>query len=247
MILNNSLNKLKSFLGKGNVEITRNAKEGYRIWANSYDDEKDNLMLIYDEVILKQLLSNIDLSGKIILDYGCGTGRNWPELQKYYPAKIIGCDISPEMIYKLKNKFNDAETYLITDEKLDFLNDNSCDLIISTLVISHIQNIEKLFAEWSRLLKESGDLIITDFHPDLFGKGGARTFKQEGKSYKIEHHIHEINKIEKLLLSLGFNKINFIEKLIDENVKSYYIRKNAVHIFERFKGTPFIYGLHLKK
>lgn len=247
MTLSNSLNIFKSFFQKEKAENSRNAQEGYRIWANSYDDEKDNLMLTYDELILKQLLSHIELSGKIILDYGCGTGRNWSELQKYHPAKIIGCDISPEMIYKLKNKYDSAETYLITNDDLDFLNNNSCDLIISTLVISHIENIEKLFVEWTRILKESGDLIITDFHPDLFGKGGARTFKQDGKVYKIDHIIHKIEKIEKLLSSLGFKKINLIEKLIDEDVKSFYLRKNAGHVYERFKGTPFIYGLQLKK
>lgn len=247
MILGNQLNKIKSFLGKGSSEIVATPQEGYRIWAESYDDEKDNLLLSYDEIILKKLLSLTSLSGKTILDYGCGTGRNWFGLLKHDPERIIGCDISPEMITRLKNKYSFAETFLIKNGKLDFLNNKECDIIISTLVISHVKDIKNLFIEWDRVIKNLGDILITDFHPDLFEKGGARTFKYAGKSYKIENYVHKISEIEMVLSSFGFKKVCLIEELIDENVKSFYLKKNALHIYERFKGTPFIYGIYLKR
>ncbi len=247
MTLSTKLNSIKSVLTAGKSEIIKTSKEGYKIWAESYDDEKDNLMLYYDEIIFSKLLNMTNCYAKTILDFGCGTGRNWHELVLHHPARIIGSDISPEMLTMLKNKFTGAETYLINDNKLDFLKKNECDLIISTLVISHIKDIENLFNQWDIVLKDSGEIIITDFHPDLFSKGGARTFKFKEKSYKIANYIHAISEIEKILNRLNFKTVHIIEEIIDEKVKPFYLRKNAEHIYERFKGTPFIYGIHLKR
>jgi ubiquinone/menaquinone biosynthesis C-methylase UbiE len=247
MIFGNKFRIIKSFFLGKKKEVLRNSKDAYKIWADCYDEEKDNLMLYYDEIILKNLLEQVHLKEKTVLDFGSGTGRNWYEFLKYHPGKIIGCDISPEMINKLKIKFPGSESYLIHNEKLDFLNEKVCDIIISTLVISHIKNIKRLFQEWDRLLKASGDIIITDFHPDMFMKGGARTFKHAGKTYKVEHYIHEVRKIEEILSTYGFKKINLIEKQIEENVKSFYIKKNALHVYEKFRGVSFIYGLHLRR
>lgn len=172
MIFDNKLSLIKSFILGRKGGISRNPLKAYKLWADCYDDEKDNLILCYDEIILRKLLELVKLKGKTILDFGSGTGRNWNEFIKYYPQRIIGCDISPEMINRLKYKFPDAETYLIRNEKLDFLKPKVCDVVISTLVISHIKDIKSLFQEWDRLLKDAADLIITDFHPDLFTKGG---------------------------------------------------------------------------
>jgi len=247
VILNNKLNVIKSFFRDTRRNNLLPPRKAYEIWAECYDNEKDNLILYYDEIILKKLMGIGNLSDKTILDFGSGTGRNWNEIIQHHPRKIIGCDISPEMITKLKKKFPDSETYIIKDEKLDFLKEKECDTIISTLVISHIKDIKKLFLEWNRVMKDNGDIIITDFHPDLFVKGGSRTFKFEEKTYTVEHYIHEVPLIIEMFLTMGFRKVNFIEKLIDEEVKSFYLKKNALHIYERFKGIPFIYGLLLRR
>jgi ubiquinone/menaquinone biosynthesis C-methylase UbiE len=223
------------------------SQEAYKLWSQNYDDEKDNLILYYDAIILKNLLRMANLNGKTILDYGSGTGRNWNEILSRFPGKLIGCDSSPEMINKLKGKYPSAEVHLINNEKLDFLKDKECDTIISTLVVSHIKDLKKLFLEWNRVLKNSCDIIITDLHPEMFINGGTRTFKHTGITYKIENYIHEVSGIVELFSSLGFWKVKLLEEIVDEKVKSFYIKKNALTIYEKFKGTPFIYGLHLSR
>jgi len=45
----------------------------------------------------------------------------------------------------------------------------------------------------------------------------------------------------------GLTLVSKHEKYINEDVKHYYAAKNALHIYERFKNMPVIYGLHLKK
>ena len=100
--------------------IIKSAESAYNIWAKNYDNEKDNLILHYANIILKELISRIQLKNKIIFDYGCGTGRNWPLLLDKNPAKVIGCDISQKMLHKLKEKYPNAEVYKSKDLKLSF-------------------------------------------------------------------------------------------------------------------------------
>jgi len=219
----------------------------YNIWADTYDKEKDNLMLFYDNIILSKLTSQIELKGKVILDYGCGTGRNWSLFLKNEPDEIIGSDISSKMLEILKSKYESAKIYLIKNYKLPFLKNNQCDIIVSTLVIAHIKNNENLFAEWNRVLKKESDIIITDFHPTLLAKGGVRTFKHKNKSIAIENNIHTISEIEEQLSPYGFKTVSLIEKYIDEEVKHFYIKNNALNVYEKFKGTPFIYGILLSR
>jgi len=247
MSIPGKLKRLISSTVKFSSKKTYSAADAYRIWADTYDLEQDNLMLYYDKIILNELISQIKLKGKVILDYGCGTGRNWEYLLKYNPAKIIGCDVSPEMLSKLKLKHLNAETYLVKSDRPTFLNDNQCDVILSTLVVAHIKNIMELFAEWNRVIKTSGDIIITDFHPTLLAKGGSRTFKHENESITIENFIYPITEIERSLSSFGFRTVNLIEKKIEDDVKYFYEKHNALNVYEKFKGIPFIYGIHMSR
>ena len=221
--------------------------EAYNLWADNYDGEHDNLMLTYDKIILKELLSKIELKGKVILDYGCGTGRNWSLLMKNNPEEIIGCDISIKMLEKLTAKYESCKSYLVENNKLPFIHNNGCDIIISTLVAAHIEKLYEMLAEWNRVLKRSGEIIITDFHPTLLAKGGQRTFTHDNKTITIKNYIHPIVKIEKFLSSYGFKTVGRIEKNIDEEMKHFYLKNNALNVYEKFKGIPFIYGIHLRR
>ena len=232
---------------KTKKNIIKTPEDAYNIWAEIYDNEQDNLVLHYDNIILKELISKIQLKDKIIFDYGCGTGRNWPLLLDNNPGKVIGCDISQKMLHKLKEKYLNAEVYQSKDLKLSFLSDNTCDIIISTLVIAHITDIEKMFSEWERILKNKSDIIITDFHPELLAKGGVRTFKNGIDVITIENYFHSIKTTEEILSHFRFKVLNHIEKKIDENVKHFYEKQNALKVYEKFYNTPFIYGIHLSR
>jgi ubiquinone/menaquinone biosynthesis C-methylase UbiE len=244
------LKKIKSFIPGHIKSIQHNIQppeKAYNIWAENYDNEQNNLMLYYDNIILTDLIYKINLKHKVILDYGCGTGRNWGNLLKFEPEKIIGCDISSQMIEILKSKFSNAETFIVNDEKLPFLGDDSVDFIISTLVIAHLRNIKNVFREWLRVLNSSSSIIITDFHPELLAGGGSRSFKYKNSSISIENFVHSIVEIENFFSLFGFRTVNLVEKKIGPDVKHFYEINNALHIYEKFLGFPFIYGILLSK
>jgi len=222
-------------------------KEAYDLWAACYDRQPGNLMLDMDEELFSGLLNEAAIGGKVVADIGCGTGRHWKKIMEKRPARLIGYDVSKGMLGKLKEKFPTAETKVLKDDGLEELENNSFDLIISTLTIAHIPVIEKALREWRRVLKEKGEIIITDYHPEALTKGGNRTFKYEGKLLAVKNYIHPVEKIRLLARQLQFKELRFTERVIDDSVKGYYDKQKALSLFEQFRGVPIIYGIHLKK
>ena len=85
------LEKLKQILGSKSKEF--NPEKGYDIWASSYDDQPDNLMLALDEAVFSTLLKEMGLTGKTVVDVGCGTGRHWKKILDAGPIKLTGYDV----------------------------------------------------------------------------------------------------------------------------------------------------------
>lgn len=219
----------------------------YNLWADSYDNQPDNLMLALDEEVFSGLLNNINIKNKIIADIGCGTGRHWKKIFDKEPQKLIGFDVSEGMLKKLQQKFPQAETHHLVNDELERLEKESCDIIFSTLTIAHIEHAEKALEEWNRVLKPGGEMIITDYHPAALAKGGKRTFSHNEKIVAVKNYVHSIAKLKKIARQLHLKVLRLVEKSIDETAKPYYEKQNALDVFEAWKGMPIIYGIHLKK
>jgi len=221
--------------------------EAYDVWAGSYDCQPGNLMLDLDEQLFSILIKNINLRNRRVADIGCGTGRHWQKLYTLKPNVIMGFDVSGGMLEQLKRKFPEALIQQITDNKLNMLPEAFVDCIITTLTIAHIKNIEKAIATWSRVIKDGGDLLVTDFHPEILAKGGKRSFRHNGTTMAVVNYVHPVKKLKNLFRKYGFTIVKHEERTVDETVKPYYEAQNALPVYERFKGMPVIYGFHLKK
>lgn len=221
--------------------------EAYDQWSAAYDSQPDNLMLALDEQLTAALLEEISLQSKIIADIGCGTGRHWGKIRRGNPERIFGFDVSAGMLAILKQKYPEAETFLVKDIHLPMLENESCDLVISTLTIAHIQDLGGALKEWYRILKPGASLIITDYHPAALGRGAQRTFKVNDQTVAIRNYIHSIGKLKELAGQLQLRTQRFIERKIDEEVRHYYEKQQAVAVYEKFYGTPIIYGIHLTR
>ena len=101
------------------------------------------------------LVNNI--SGKKVLDYGCGDGWFSFEMGKK-SAEIWGIDISDELIKRAIAKKNNSNIFVqfmvMPCEKLCF-QDNFFDIIVGSAILHHI-DIEIALKEIKRVLKISG-------------------------------------------------------------------------------------------
>lgn len=107
-----------------------------------------------------------DLTGKLVLDAGCGYGRD----ANYYQSKgaeVHGIDASEEMIRLAYEKYPNLVS--LSHQFLERTNypDNSFDVIVSRYAIQHSANVEAVYREWYRLLKPHGIAAFVATHPDL--------------------------------------------------------------------------------
>lgn len=224
-----------------------NPAKAYNLWSKHYDAQPDNLMLALESKVFTGLLQLTSLKDKVIADIGCGTGRHWKEILEHEPLDIYGYDVSIGMLARLKEKYPSHNAYQLHGNLLPQLEDESCDIIISTLTIAHIEHINEALNEWCRVLKPGGEVIITDYHPDALANNGDRTFVHKNKLISIRNYIHSLEWLTTVLPSLGLKQIFLDERVIDDSVKSYYEKQHALHIFDKFKDTKIVYGMILSK
>jgi malonyl-CoA O-methyltransferase len=199
--------------------------EGYNHWASTYAVES-NPIKDFSNKLVEQWLP--DLTGKVVLDAGCGTGHFCSYAEKKNASRIVGIDLSPAMIEKAKmncriGEFHCADLSTMAFESATF------DVIICALVLGHIENVEPILNLFCAILKEKGELVITDFHPYQTKHHAKRTFKdpQTNKTTEIKHYHHSI------------------EAIMDRLKKS---RLSVEHFEEPlWNNTPVVYGIHSKK
>jgi ubiquinone/menaquinone biosynthesis C-methylase UbiE len=241
------ISAIRNYLQKKTSAADSPAAMAYNIWANYYDNQPGNLVLDLDRQVFSGLLRRVRLENKNIADVGCGTGRHWPLLYASNPNLVMGFDVSEGMLQQLRQKFPDAIAQQVTSNQLDMVPDAFVDCLVSTLTIGHIKNIAPAIAAWARVMKNGADLILTDFHPGALAGGGKRSFQHQGKSISVKSYVHPLKDVIDILAHNGLTLLVKQEKYINEAVQHYYAEKNALHVYERFKNMPVIYGLHLKK
>jgi len=241
------IDKIKNKLKKKKPVRRLSSRDAYGIWYAFYDDQPDNAVLFLEEKLFSEMISHTEIKNRNILDVGCGTGRHWKEILDHKPLKLTGIDNSHEMTGKLKKKFKDAEVFVSEKISREVFEDSAFDIIISTLTIGHIKNIDQYFQEWNRILKADGEILITDFHPAAFSAGMKRSFPHKDEVIEVENYLYEIEYLKKIFSPLKWEVISIFEKKIDDDVRHLFEKQNFMTAYDRFFGTPLISGIHLKK
>ena len=130
--------------------------------ASWYDKllEKDDDSF-QQKVILPNLLRSIKLDkNQVILDLACGQGF-FSRILAEGGTKVIASDISPELIsiakkYPIKN----IQYHVSSADNIGFCADKSVDQIIIILALQNIKNVDGVFKECARVLKEKGSLFL---------------------------------------------------------------------------------------
>ncbi len=110
------------------------------------------------------LLPNV--SDKDIVDVGCGPGI-YTEILLNQGARVVAFDVTPRMVELARARIGDrADVHLANlEEPLDFLSDESQDVIISPLVLDYIEDWLPVMKEFYRILRRGGVLIFSVNHP----------------------------------------------------------------------------------
>jgi ubiquinone/menaquinone biosynthesis C-methylase UbiE len=147
-------------VGEGETLAELDAATGYAAWASTYDS-KPNFILAVEEPVVESLLARIPPGSA--LDAACGTGRHTVTLIRH-GHEVIAVDQSPEMLAQAAAKVPEAQ-FRVGDVTELPISDASLDLVLCALALSHLHDVGKAIAEFRRVLRPGGRLIVTDPHP----------------------------------------------------------------------------------
>ncbi|MFZ5352255.1 MAG: class I SAM-dependent methyltransferase [Bacillota bacterium] len=132
--------------------------------AQVYDSVREG-----DPVIISRMLTEKQLDeNSSVLEIGCGTGNNTVLISKVSSAKVYGMDQSAGMLEKAMAKHSDIEYSQGDAVTLKGFADNQFDLVYMVDVIHHIKNIDIMFENIARILKEEGRVFVfTNSHEQI--------------------------------------------------------------------------------
>ncbi|PIT05465.1 hypothetical protein TSA1_35545 [Bradyrhizobium nitroreducens] len=138
--------------------------EAYDRWASFYD-AYDNPMVFGAAQVIEHLSD--DACGKVVVEFGCGTGRNLAGLKQAGAEKLIGSDLSPGMLEQARAR--DPEFTLFQQDMSHPLPlaDGVADLVLFSLALEHVGNLISPLREARRLLRANGKIAIIEIHPFL--------------------------------------------------------------------------------
>ena len=146
--------------------------------AGTWDDNLSRVKLAEEiaQAISRQIVLTTEMD---VLDFGCGTGLLTLHLQPSVRS-IKGVDSSPGMLEVLKGKITRLGLTNVQTELVDIDRGQSLtgeyDVVVSSMTIHHIPNIEPLLKQFYHVIKPGGYLGIADldldgglFHSDRTG------------------------------------------------------------------------------
>ena len=186
-----------------------NTKQAYDNWSEQYDTNI-NKTRDMEALALQQTLAGISFGS--CLEIGCGTGKNTAWLLTR-AKKITAIDLSEAMLAKAKEKINSEKVNFIQADILQDWNfaNKKYDLVSFSLVLEHIEKLEPVFLNVSKVIADGGFVYIGELHPfKQYAGSKARFATDEGEQVVtcFNHHLSDFIQAAK---KYGFDIVDMNE------------------------------------
>lgn len=222
-------------------------------------ENEDNYNVLLEQPAMNRLLP--DLSGKRVLDLGCGYGHNCMDFVHRGAERVVGMDISQRMLDIANTESSHKRIEYVRMSMTDISRlTEGFDLIYSSLAVHYIEDFEALCKDMYALLNRGGYLLFSQEHPLVTATFGGHqhynkdendnavsfTFSDYGKPGKrdtfwyvdgVEKYHRRFSDIITSLCRAGFVIDTVCEPLPDESAVS--VRPNIL-IKEEIKPTFLI-------
>jgi SAM-dependent methyltransferase len=172
----------------------------YEQESAGYDAEAAGGLFTADEPLVAEYLA--DRAPGVALDAACGTGR-FAEFLARRGHQVIGVDSSPDMLAHARRRVPDGAFHVAELDRLP-LPDDSVDVIVCALALVHVPRLQPVLAEFTRVLRPGGDVIISDIHHELVTRGSVITARgPAGEPCITATYRHQLGDYLRPALSLG--------------------------------------------
>jgi malonyl-CoA O-methyltransferase len=167
-----------------------NVLEAYAEWAQTYDDDR-NLTRDLDEEVMRRTFAGT--SYKTVLEIGCGTGKNTALLAQI-AGSVEAIDFSEAMIERGRRRLPSGQVkFTVADLNKPWpVADASINLISCNLVLEHIDSLQFIFAEATRVLATDGHFFVSELHPFRQYLGTQARFQRHDETRTIDAFVHDV-------------------------------------------------------
>jgi len=239
------------------IQNNQDSREQYEEWHINYNKNivnKDELKLMTWHKTVLDILLKDNITGKKMLEVGCGNGDFSNYLSLHHKAAITGVDFSNESIKianQKKEHFNTITALFdVADaEKLPFEKEEF-DIVISCECLEHVPHPQKMIDELYRVVKKGGQVILTTENYSnayayyiAFTKLTGKKF-DSGSSVQPIEHFFVFWRIVKKFKKAGFKKVQTYSKqyvllLVPGKAPDTFTIKETQSKFLRFLLKPF--------
>ncbi len=166
-------------------------QSGYNQWAAGYDQD-ENRTRDLDQAVTRRQFENLRFNH--ILELGCGTGKNTRFFAEIGLA-VHALDFSEGMLQKAQQKIKAKHVrFSQTDLTQAWPCENNLyDLISCNLVLEHIENLDWIFKQASKVITQNGYFFISELHPFKQYLGSKARFQNGEIIQEIPAYIHHIS------------------------------------------------------
>lgn len=132
-----------------------------RAFTGEYD--RDFVDARVDEI--RRLLDDESLAA-------CGTGR-YAEYLAGLGHRVVGVDSSPDMLARARARVPGADLRRGDLHRLP-LADSEVDVVVCALALTHVPDLGPVVAEFARVLRPGGHLVLSDAHHERVALGSVR-------------------------------------------------------------------------
>jgi malonyl-CoA O-methyltransferase len=137
-----------------------------------------------EQMVVLSLLPPV--SGRRVLDVGCGTGR-YLHLAGALGAQVIGIDLSPAMLARARTG---GAAVARGDMAALPVKTATCDVLLCGLSLMDIEALDDVVQEFARVLRPRGVAVWSTLHPSGREQGWQRTFNAGDDSRTLPAHWH---------------------------------------------------------
>jgi len=209
-------------------------REAYNNWADQYDTNKNKTRDL-EAVSLRATLNSIHFDS--CLEIGCGTGKNTEWLISKAKT-ILAVDLSDEMLTNAKNKIQSGKVKFIQadiKEEWSFIKNEKFSLVTFSLVLEHIENLEKIFEKLKQVIEDNGYVYIGELHPFKQYKGTKARFETENGMQIVTCFDHNISDFTNAAKKNGFQIIE-LNEYFDDNDRT-NIPRILTLVMKKISGT----------
>lgn len=205
-------------------------QESYNEWSSRYDTDENKTRDLEAIALRKTLPAG---TFEHCLEIGCGTGKNTAWLLSK-AKRITAVDFSEKMLEQARRKIDDNRVRFVRADitRPWTFASNTHDLITFSLVLEHIEDLNFIFQELSKVTAPGGYVYIGELHPYKQYEGSKARFSTGQGDHILTCYQHHISEFTQCALQNNFSIIDLNEFFDDDAVQiprivTLVLRKNG--------------------